>query len=467
MRSARASWKRRFSSVAKREKLEELVSNLANCICCRYSAHRRELIDFPERARSLSPSKSNAGTPHSINTPMQQPGLSPRGASRPSSATLQPFRDDSPLAANMSTALDRQDDAQDREIKPPPTKPSRTPDDSPAAAMAPTRSNTLSWQQRPSSRGSIAGGRPLSAVASEKDTPRSPRASVEPLPANDPAVSRKEIVQSLGAKDPSFFKQAEGRGYGSAAYRRNQPDVFSGNSSAEALKLPGITKETLGEPEKRYPSPTGVPSSSPSMQHSASPTSTHKLSTSASLSSAGGMRSPLPLTGSQRLEPPSSNPKVSQNDGSVSNGRALAMSPSQGRMSPDRLERPASPTKGLGGFVQSAMLKRSDSVNKRWSAQGGPGLSRGNSISSNRGGYDGSLASAGGLGLPRDFRGIQSREASPVSSSRPGSSNSNITITQNSEGTFLEDKRRRYIAIAKYQRTLSPYVLTTYCEQEC
>ena len=413
----------------------------------------------------MSPSKSTAGTPHSINTPMQQPGLSPRDASHPSSATLQPFHDGSPPAANISTALDHQDDAQDRKIKPPPLKPSRTLDESPAAVVAPTRSNTLSWQQRPSSRGSVAGGRPLSAVAS--DIPRTPRASIEVLPANDPAISRKEIVQSLGAKDPSFFKQAEGRGYGSAAYRKNQPDVFPGTSSAEALKLPGMTKEKLGELEKRSASPTGVRSSSPSMQHSASPTSTHKFSTSASLSSAGGMPSPLPLTGSQRLEPPSSNPKVSQNDSSVSHGRALAMSPSQGRMSPERMERPASPTKGLGGFVQSAMLKRSDSVNKRWSAQGGPGLSRGNSISSNRSGYDGSLASAGGLGLPRDFRGIQSRETSPVSSSRPGSSNSNITITQNSGGTSLEDKRRRYIAIAKYQRTLSLYVLTTYCEQEC
>ena len=466
MRSARASWKKRLSKVAKREKLEELVSNLANCICWRYSAHRCELIDFPERARSLSPSKSNAGTPHSINTPMQQPGLSPRDASQPSSATLQTFRDDSPLAANMSTALDRQDDAQDREIKPP-AKPSRTLDDSPAAAMAPTRSNTLSWQQRPSSRGSIAGGRPLSAVALEKNIPRASRASVEPLPANDPAVSRKEIVQSLGAKDPSFFKQAEGRGYGSAAYRRNQSDVSPGTSSAEALKLPGMAKETLGEPEKRSSSPTGMRSSSPSMQYSASPTSTHKFSTSASLSSAGGMHSPLPLTGSQRLEPPSSNATVSQTDSSVSNGRALALSLSQGRMSPERMERPASPTKGLGGFVQSAMLKRSDSVNKRWSAQGGPGLSRGNSISSNRSGYDGSLASAGGLGLPRDFRGIQSRETSPVSSSRPGSSNSNITVTPNPEGTYLEDKRWRCIAITQYQRTLSLHSYDIYCEQEC
>ena len=58
------------------------------------------------------------------------------------------------------------------------------------------------------------------------------------------------------------------------------------------------------------------------------------------------------------------------------------MSPSQGRISPDRMDRSSSPTKGLGGFVQSAMLKRSDSINKRWNAQAAAGLKRGDSISS-------------------------------------------------------------------------------------
>lgn len=58
------------------------------------------------------------------------------------------------------------------------------------------------------------------------------------------------------------------------------------------------------------------------------------------------------------------------------------MSPSQSRIPPERLDRSPSPTKGLGGFVQSAMLKRSDSINKRWSVQASQGLSRGNSIAS-------------------------------------------------------------------------------------
>lgn len=47
--------------------------------------------------------------------------------------------------------------------------------------------------------------------------------------------------------------------------------------------------------------------------------------------------------------------------------------------------RPPSPTKGLGGFVESAMMKRSDSVSKRWSVQAAPGLKRGDSVASSRG----------------------------------------------------------------------------------
>lgn len=81
--------------------------------------------------------------------------------------------------------------------------------------------------------------------------------------------------------------------------------------------------------------------------------------------------------------------------------------------------------------MQSAMLKRSDSVNKRWSAQATPGLSRGNSIASNRSGYDGSRQAIGSISPSKDFRSISpGRENSPPSNSRPGSSHSTVTITQ-------------------------------------
>lgn len=103
------------------------------------------------------------------------------------------------------------------------------------------------------------------------------------------------------------------------------------------------------------------------------------------------------------------------------------MSPTQGRLSP---ERSPSPTKGMGGFVQSAMLKRSDSVSKRWSAQAPPGLSRRDSTASNRGSVSG-LASVASLPRMDATRSSTvSRDTSLEPGSRPASSHSNATITQ-------------------------------------
>ena len=78
--------------------------------------------------------------------------------------------------------------------------------------------------------------------------------------------------------------------------------------------------------------------------------------------------------------------------------------------------------------MQSAMLKRSDSVNKRLSQQT-PSLSRGNSTASNRG-------APSPMTKPSSLRGDTSRESTPASaasSSRPGSSHSTDTVTQASQ----------------------------------
>lgn len=75
--------------------------------------------------------------------------------------------------------------------------------------------------------------------------------------------------------------------------------------------------------------------------------------------------------------------------GSNSHGLSdIVLSPGQGytssRLSPERRGRTPSPTKGLGGFVQSAMLKREGSINKRWTNSAGsqPGIVRNGSTSS-------------------------------------------------------------------------------------
>lgn len=85
----------------------------------------------------------------------------------------------------------------------------------------------------------------------------------------------------------------------------------------------------------------------------------------------GRLGSPLPLTTAQQLGPPAD---ITGMDGTTS-----------GRSSPTR---PASPTKGMGGFVQSAMMKRTDSV-KRWSVNSPAGLNRAGSVASNRNSFDG------------------------------------------------------------------------------
>lgn len=79
--------------------------------------------------------------------------------------------------------------------------------------------------------------------------------------------------------------------------------------------------------------------------------------------------------------------------------------------------RPGSPTKGLGGFVESAMMKRSDSVSKRWSVKANTGLKRGDSVAGGR------PTSFHVRGLSRDT--VPRRDntpSSPLASSRPGSS---------------------------------------------
>lgn len=312
------------------------------------------------------------------------------------------------------------------------SKPADSSNNFPSASTVPKRAGTLSWQQRPSSRAFTgARSRPLSMVNTEDGAAGPVRANEN---AKDTLVSRNQIAQSLESKDPAWFKQTEDRGLGSAAYRRNKEEKTSDmTASAARRQLPGLSRESSLEPEKLSPPRDSGRSVSPTIEgplHDES-SGIKGYSSSASNSSLGGVRSPLPTLSSQRFQPPHSDTGSSLGEESSSVARTLAMSPSQGRISPERHERPQSPTKGLGGFVQSAMLKRSDSVNKRWSAQATPGLSRGNSIASNRSGYDGSRQATGSVRLSKDFRSMSpGRENSPLSNSRPGSSHSAATITQ-------------------------------------
>ena len=321
-----------------------------------------------------------------------------------------------------------------RDLPRPPSKPQALISHIPSAEMPLGRAGTLSWQQRPSSRGSTGPRlRPMSMLASEPSIGEPQRQSAEPATTNDDDVSKNQIAQSLATRDPSWFKQTQERGLRSAAFRKNQvEDVPDAAYTTSSLRLPGMSRGSTAELVSRLsPPPDSVQSSIPSMEDSAMGSVTvAKSSESASTFSKGSMQSPLPTKASQKFEPPPSDIISTFSDDTSSIGRTLAMSPSQGRILPERIDRPTSPTKGLGGFVQSAMLKRSDSVNKRWSAQAAPGLSRGNSVASNLSGYGGQRYPLGGIAPLIESRpNSMSREGSPKSNSRPTSSHSNATAT--------------------------------------
>jgi hypothetical protein len=292
-----------------------------------------------------------------------------------------------------------------------------------SAAILPSRNSPLSWQRRPNSQSS---DRPrsglLSMVATENAT-QSPRATPTPEPTSasvaEPTLSRDQIAQSLASKDPAWFRQTADRGMNSPAYRRNQvedQDRSDYGSNSSRIQMSGMSREA-SESDKNMDESTNR-SSSPSR-------SSTRNSFLATASVPGSLGSPIPLTSAQRFDPPGSDSRPE-----------VRMSPSQGRISPDR---PASPTKGMGGFVQSAMMKRSDSVSKRWSVQSPPGLSRGNSVASNRSSQDPSTGIALGSILNASGRhsgpNSLSRENSPHPTSRPTSSHSNATVTQDRPNT--------------------------------
>lgn len=284
------------------------------------------------------------------------------------------------------------------------------------------RSGTLSWQQRPASKD--LGGKPSWPPSSQtQESSAKPDTAVS---GDDTELSRSQIAQSLASKDPSWFRQTADRGIGSPALRKNQEETMSDTSSTTgSVRLPGLGRESTTEPEKQTSQEPGEERSrSPSRASSTFGNSTisNRYSSMSSVSSTGGLGSPVPLSSSQKLEPRKvESPLPGQEDQSPTSSSPRHISP----------ERSVSPTKGLGGFVQSAMMKRSDNA-KRWSAQAAPGLNRGSNILTNRD-STGSSSLDDQSSVTRDPK--TARESSTLSTSRPGSSHSEATAVHNTKGT--------------------------------
>lgn len=265
---------------------------------------------------------------------------------------------------------------------------------SPSTA-GPAARSPLSWQRRPPSQASERPkSRPLSTVALENAAARSSPSLAEPTSASDQPVTRDQIAQSLAGKDPSWFRQTADRGQNSAAYRKNQvEDSDTLDMTSLRTQLPGMSKNAAPEPSKEM--------SSPPPRESAATASQVKLGT------------PLSLTSAQRLEPPTAATPADTND--TPSLVRQSSSVLGGRTSPTRSP---SPTKGMGGFVQSAMMKRSDSV-KRWSVTSPGGLQRADSVVSNRNSLESLQRSPG---KTHSRQGSTLRDGSATPTSRPTSS---------------------------------------------
>ncbi|KAI0380919.1 hypothetical protein F5Y04DRAFT_87916 [Hypomontagnella monticulosa] len=298
-----------------------------------------------ERARSISPQKSSpANTPPPSHRRLDTQGSSSR-LNFDSSPILEP-----PASSHTNPTPDAEEMAASGAFSTSASKENELPLDlehKPSGQTSPTRSRGLSWQRRPNSQTSERSrSRPLSVVAAEnaaRNTPSEPTSATE-------TISRDQIASALSSKDPAWFRQTADRGASSAAYRRNQvEDGQPADISLMPAQLPGMSRSPSAEV------PRGDNGSQPT-----SPDLLNRLA------------SPLSLSGSQRLDPPASD---IQSEAEIGQDRSQIMSPPSGRTSPSRMDRSGSPTKGMGGFVQSAMMKRSDSI-KRWSVQSPAGAQR-------------------------------------------------------------------------------------------
>ncbi|KAL7936314.1 hypothetical protein V8C35DRAFT_297496 [Trichoderma chlorosporum] len=306
------------------------------------AAKRERQARREERARSISPQKSSPANTPSPRTIRRTVNLSeslrldsPAGESfdklreRPTE-TEQPLEADAQLDAMLYSA------SQTKENDAPEDLDARRGDDATAA----NRASQLSWQRRTTRSNS----RPLSVVAARNAAATHDSAAEEPPSPTQP-LSKDQIAKSLGSMDASWFRQTADRGADSAAYRRNQvEDDDRLDMSSLSAQLPGMAGDNSGErPVSRGESALG------------------KLATPFS------------------LNPPSfDNP-------SAERPQAEPIAPiATGRTSPVRT---TSPTKGMGGFVQSAMMKRSDSV-KRWSVASPPALNRPDNMTAHRGSID-------------------------------------------------------------------------------
>ncbi|EPQ63704.1 Bgt-5329 [Blumeria graminis f. sp. tritici] len=226
------------------------------------------------------------------------------------------------------------------------------------------RSPTLSWQRRPSSQASENQYSRKSSVKELEMATKSPSTTPSTSPIRTAEFTPGVTSKISNSKVLTNSQPESSYGINSIPPREVQlKEDRSETSSVYMETSNGINHDKLQE----EPELTDLPDhSNPLSRYSSNDNGSSSLNIVKKLL-PDEIKSPIHLTTAQTLIPPS-EPNIE--------GRKFATSMPQGRISPERLDRSMSPTKGMGGFVQSAMMKRSDSVNKRWSVQSSPAPSR-------------------------------------------------------------------------------------------
>ncbi|RVD87423.1 uncharacterized protein DFL_001659 [Arthrobotrys flagrans] len=357
---------------------EERTRKLEEDILARREARQRLR---EERARSLSPEKMTpVGTPLSYR---------PKVTDGSPMAALQ----DSPLASKSKpkppstpepTTAEARNDAlekltnEPRPLPTPPSKPlttaSHTFTPSPSSVTGSTRrpfnqaGKPLSWQRRPQSVAFGERERPTFTPSTFSRTSSIAGDDNESDAGSE--ISREQIAKNLGSKDPSYFRQTADRGFKSAALRRDAEDSYSGGGARMAL--PGMSDRTTELPRPL----SSLSNASGTTSFSAPLTEFKSISKAKSFLDSLPDERPLSAGESMPWKIPSYSSKAHQQIEASFSGlgpheeednslmpSAYSMSNS-GRNSPEKMGRSTSPTKGLGGFVQSAMLKRDASIRK-------------------------------------------------------------------------------------------------------
>ncbi|PKY09073.1 hypothetical protein P168DRAFT_263476 [Aspergillus campestris IBT 28561] len=368
-----------------------------------------------ERARSLSPTKDSpplfdparmsmsALGQRAIDPPQQLEPTprTPEHITPPRPASVRGDEFPSPSASRRGSTVEA---TSSLETSPRPASPSLR-----------SRTGTLSWQQRPASRDLHTNRSLFSTSPTRTNRLR----TMSTASNNDTGIPPNLSASSPSSKDTRSPPRPDTIGLTSPPREGSKEDQHHGSPSGASTKATAMDREKTPEPTKESAQQENLDerSRSPSRASSifAESSQGQRYSSVSSVSTATGLGSPVPLSNAQKFEPPQTEP--------ASEEQTMGP-PSPRRMSP---ERSTSPTKGLGGFVQSAMMKRSDSVSKRWSAQLPSGLSRADPFASNRNSF---AAPTGTDVLSLSPTSKAAREGSLLPSHRPGSSHSEATVVR-------------------------------------